>query len=147
MSARPTKRLGERNRKFFALVARAAFANPFGAERAQLDAEIGDTDASDPHVLARVSARLSARLETLVEAGLTLSEYADEDRELLFATLVVASFHRYIEEIDGLIEAPSRVRFARALLSELSARGFQTSEAKRALELFYQLRRAHLAIG
>ncbi|MDB4977652.1 MAG: sigma-54-dependent transcriptional regulator [Myxococcaceae bacterium] len=147
MSRALERRLGERDRKFFGLVARAAFANPFSKERAQLDAEIGETDASDPHVLARVSVRLSARLESLAETELTLAQFAAEDRELMFAALLFATFHRYIEQIDQLIEAPLRVRFARSLLSDLTARGFSPNEAQRAIELFYQMRRAHLAIG
>ena len=141
------KKLGERDRKFFALVARATFANPFSAERAALDAEIGDTDASDPHVLARASARLDARLAALAESGVALSELFASDRELLFAALLFGAFHRYIGEIDALIESPARVRFARPLLAELHASGLGEAVAKRALELFYQMRRAHLAIG
>jgi DNA-binding NtrC family response regulator len=141
------KRLGERDRKFFGLVARAAFANPFSAERGLLDAEIGETEASDPHVLSRVSVRLFARLEALSEAGLTLAQYGSEDRELLFAACLFAAFHRHMEELDQLIEVPGKVRFARPLFVELTARGLPAAQAHRALELFYQLRRAHLAIG
>jgi DNA-binding NtrC family response regulator len=142
-----TKRLDERDRRFFSLVARAAFANPFGLERDRLDAEIGDTDVSDPRVLARVSTRLSARLDTLAGTGLSLGQYADEDRQLLFAAIMFDVFHRYMQPIDALIEAPGKVRFARALLSELSARSIAPQQAHRAFELFYQVRRAHLAIG
>jgi DNA-binding NtrC family response regulator len=147
MTSANDKRLGERDRRFFSLVAGAAFANPFSSERARLDAEIGDTDVSDPRVLARVSARLSARLESLSSAGLVLAQYADDDRALLFAASLFDVFHRYVEQIDTLIAEPARVRFARSLLSELTARGIEPHKAHRALELFYQLRRAHLAIG
>ena len=147
MKSPGTRRLGERDRRFFSLVAGATFANPFSAERARLDAEIGDTDAADPRVLARMSTRLSARLESLAGPGLVLAEYTDEDRELLFAACLFDVFHRYIDQIDELIASPARVRFARSLLSELSARSIEPTKAHRALELFYQLRRAHLAIG
>ena len=147
MSAASSKRLGERDRRFFSLVARAAFANPFSAERAQLDAEIGDTDAADPHVLARVTTRLAGRLENLEQGGLTFAQYPDDERELLFAAVLFAAFHRFIEDIDRLIAAPTPVRFARPLFAELTRRGVAKDQAQRALELFYQMRRAHLAIG
>lgn len=147
MTSAGDKHLGERDRRFFALVAGAAFANPFGSERARLDAEIGDTDVSDPRVLARVSARLTARLESLAGSGLVLAQYADEDRQLLFAASLFDVFHRYVDQLDALIVEPSRARFARSLLGELTARGIEPHKAHRALELFYQLRRAHVAIG
>jgi transcriptional regulator with GAF, ATPase, and Fis domain len=143
-----TRRLSERDRQFFGLVKRAAFANPFSSERALLDAEIGETDELDPEVLKRMSVRVAARMSSLAERSeLILASYADDDRELLFAALLFEVFHRYIDEIDALIETPGRVRFAKKLLSDIAVRGVSASESVRALELFYQLRRAHLAIG
>ena len=143
-----TKQLSERDRRFFALVARAAFANPFGEERAALDAEIGETSADDPEVLARISARLGRRIESLTERGtFALANYHDADRQLLWAALLFAAFHRFMDDIDALIERPGRVRFAPSLLGELTERGVAPEQALRALELFYQIRRAHLAIG
>ncbi|MET0287878.1 MAG: sigma 54-interacting transcriptional regulator [Polyangiales bacterium] len=131
------------DRELLSLVARAAFANPFSEERDQLDAAIGETDAADPHVLARASARLGKRLEGVA----SLRDYSAEDRAILFPALLFDVFHRYIGELDALIEKPGKVRFARALLSALSERGVDAKVARRALELFYQMRRAHLAIG
>lgn len=142
------KQLGERDRRFFSLVARATFANPFGSERAALDAEIGETHEDDPDVLARVSQRLERRLESLAErASFSLSAYSDHDRELLWAAQLFSTFHRYMAQIDELIARPSRVRFAQPLLSDLTSRGVAAEQATRALELYYQMRRAHLAIG
>jgi sigma-54 dependent transcriptional regulator, flagellar regulatory protein len=131
------------DRRFLSLVARAAFANPFSEERDRLDAEIGETDARDPHVLARASARLSSRLEGIAK----LAKYGAEDREILFPAILFAVFHRYIDELDRLIETPGKVRFAATLLADLEQRGVEPRVARRALELFYQMRRAHLAIG
>jgi sigma-54 specific flagellar transcriptional regulator A len=139
-------RLNEADRRFFSLVARAAFANPFSLERDRLDAEIGETDARDPHVLARASARLDARLKTLANKA-ALPNYGEDDRRVLFGALLFAAFHRHLEELDTLIERPGKVRFAAALISELTTRGLELPLARRALELFYQMRRAHLAIG
>lgn len=141
-------KLGERDRQFFALVARAAFANPFGSERAQLDAAIGETDERDPHVLARVGSRLDTRLSSLRQRGeLSLSSYQGADRELLFPALMFDVFHRYLDELDRNIAQPGKLRFARRLLGELTSAGISAEQARRALELFHQLRRAHLAIG
>ncbi|HEY6879612.1 MAG TPA: sigma 54-interacting transcriptional regulator, partial [Polyangiales bacterium] len=131
------------DRDFLSLVARAAFANPFSEERDRLDAQIGETSARDPHVLARASARLAQRLTHVKD----LREYAESDRAILFPALMFDVFHRFIDDIDRLIEKPGKVRFARALVGELERRGVEPRMARRALELFYQMRRAHLAIG
>jgi transcriptional regulator with AAA-type ATPase domain len=131
------------DREFLSLVARAAFANPFGEERDRLDAAIGETDARDPHVLARASARLSTKLEPVK----SLRDFGAEDRAILFPALLFDVFHHHIEDLDRLIEKPGKVRFARDLLGALTRRGVEPRLAQRALELFYQMRRAHLAIG
>jgi DNA-binding NtrC family response regulator len=131
------------DREFLSLVARAAFANPFSEERARLDAAIGETDASDPHVLARASARLAKHLEGVT----SLRSYSATEQQILFPALLFDVFHRYIGELDALIEKPGRARFARALMDNLTERGVEPRVAQRALELFYQMRRAHLAIG
>jgi hypothetical protein len=95
-----------------------------------------------------MAARLERRLESLSEHGrFALAAYGDEDRALLWAALMFSTFHRYMPEIDALIRAPTRVRFAASLTAELTARGVAETQALRALELFFQLRRAHLAIG
>jgi DNA-binding NtrC family response regulator len=148
--------LSERDRRFFALVARAAFANPFSAERESLDGAIGETSTDDPDVLARVSARLSARLADLAPHGkLPLARFDEQDREHLFAAVLFDVFHRFLPAIDALIaeeehrasDARVRVTFAPELLGNLAARGIDASQAVRVLELFYQMRRAHLAVA
>ncbi len=131
------------DREFLSLVARAAFANPFSEERDRLDAAIGETDATDPHVLARASARLETRLAKVH----SLKDYSEADRAILFPALLFDVFHRHIDDIDTLIAKPGKVRFARPLIASLQVRGVEPRVATRALELFYQMRRAHLAIG
>jgi DNA-binding NtrC family response regulator len=147
------KTLEDKDRRFFARVAAAAFANPFSKEREELDAELAESRADDPWVLDRLSARLSARIERLSPGGsLRLDEYRPDDRELLFHALLFHDFHRYQAEIDALISreeretSPPRVAFAGALLADLTRHRLAPQTAVRILELFYQIRRGHSAV-
>jgi sigma-54 specific flagellar transcriptional regulator A len=148
-------RLDEKDRRFFALVARAAFANPFSIERADLDGAIAETWPEDPEVLARVSARVEARLNKLSKNGhLPLSTYDEADQELVFAAVLFDAFHRFAPALDAFITLegrghgePSRVAFARDLLQGLQDRGVPAPQAIRMLELFYQMKRAHSAVA
>jgi hypothetical protein len=146
-------RLNEQDRRFFELVARATYANPFGHERAELDGEIADTRADDPKVMARLSVRLADRLSALAAQGRgELSKYSDDDRERLRAALSFHAFHRFLSEIDLHIaneersKTPTRVPYAASLFRELEKHGIRGAEAVRLLELFYQIRRAHCFI-
>ncbi len=147
-------RLSERDRRFFGLVAQATYANPFGADRLRLDAEIAEAPADDPLVLSRLSARLAKRIDELSEdAPLKAGSYAGQDAELVRAALLFHFFHVFLADIDTLIDAelaasePRKVAFARELLSALARHGVESTEAVRMLELFYQIRRAHLFIA
>lgn len=149
-----TQRLTDRDRRFFSLVVEAAFANPFGAERSRLDAEIAEAPEDDPMILSRLSAKLTRRVEELSRTRpLLISDYAGDDRELMRAALLFHVFHLFLGEIDALIEGenqggePRRVSFARSFLSALGEYGIENAEAVRMLELFYQVRRAHLFIA
>jgi transcriptional regulator with GAF, ATPase, and Fis domain len=148
-----TRALREGERRFFALVAAAAFANPFGERRADLDAEIASgaspqsDDDADLH--ARMLHELGTRLRALAGHGrLDLRAFAAEDREVLEHTLLFESFHRHLDALDRLIareregDRPGRAEFAAELVAELVARGFDPERAQRMLELFYQMRRA-----
>jgi DNA-binding NtrC family response regulator len=147
------KSLSDKDRRFFARVAAAAFANPFSKEREELDAELAESRADDPWVLNRLSARLNARIESLSPRGpLKLDDYRSDDRDTLFHALLFHAFHRYLNEIDALIareereSASPRVSYAGALLTELAEHGIAPQVAVRMLELFYQIRRGHSAV-
>ncbi len=148
--------LGDRERDFFAVVARAAYANPFGKLRAELDGELAQTDENAPDVLARASSNVARRIEALGRSGkaLSISDYGEADRSLLFASVLFDAFHRFSPTLDAFIACegqttsdPDLVRFARDLCAFLGARGFAARESVRALELFYQMRRAHSAVA
>lgn len=149
------KRLSTSDRDFLTLVARAAFANPFGEEREQLDGAIAGVRPEHPEVLARATRRVAERLERLcIEGRLPLSAYGEEDRELLFAGVMFDAFHAFAAPFDRFIaresapgSEPQRVDFARDLVKYLSARGVTAQQGLHALELFYQMRRAHSAVA
>ncbi len=149
-------RLSERDREFFQLSASAAYANPFGALRARLDGKLANTDENAPDVVARASARIAKRLDALGKGGrpLSISDYVEADRELLFASVLFDAFHRFTPRLDAFIaeedtrpQDPTLSRFATDLCAFLRERGFTARESVRALELFYQMRRAHSAVA
>lgn len=153
-----TRPLSARDREFFARVAHAAYANPFGSERAELDAWLGETHSKAADVLARATSRVSTHLDALnrdaTGTRFSISHYNDQDRSLLFAAVLFDAFHRFSPQIDAYIEDehkttddPDLIRFTDDLCAFLHARGFTSRETLRALELFYQMRRAHSAVS
>ena len=148
--------LSSENRRFFRLVERAAFDNPFTLEREQAIQELtgftdlfGDKlkDASIPVVQEKI-----AQLESL---GLTnFQQYSGTDRRLVRIALLYDAFHRFHIKFDRLIQDqieagddPITVPFADEVLSLLNKRGFTHEESVRYLAFFYQLRRAFFFIG
>jgi len=93
--------LGQADRQFFTLVCAAAFENPFGERRAQLDAEIVQAAGDAPDWLERMLQRVESRLRGLSPHGkLDVRAFSSEDRELIEHTLLFAVFHRYLPELD-----------------------------------------------
>ena len=140
--------------EFFEQVARAAFANPFGERRDELDTLIGGVQSGTPpaRVLEAVVAKVEERVAALGR-GATLAAFAGERRDVMRAVFLFASFHRFAAPFDRLIErqreggdTPCRVPFSREVLGELAGFGFPDEEALRVLAVFYQLRRAFFFI-
>ena len=131
------------------LAARAATANPFGAERFELDASLGQTSADDPDVIAKGVVRVSRALD---EAGLCADTTTVRGRAHYFAVLFEA-FHLFLAAIDDLIVRdlqdgePPQIAFMKDLFQHLQKRGLKTPQHGRAFELFYQMRRAHRFIS
>lgn len=136
-------------RDFFAQVARAAFLNPFGESRDELDrliAGTGGKDAALDAVIGRVADRLAPLREALrgdqsrIPAG---------DREIVRTVLLFHLFHRFLDDFDRLIQVqtaagdnPRAVPFVGDFMAEFEKGGFSTTESLQYLALFYQLRRA-----
>lgn len=139
------------NREFFRNVSDAAFSNPFGPERADLDQKIfGSSNRSDD--AARDGAILKvmesvAELDREGRADFRL--YFGEELEAVRNTLLFETYHRFTSDFDNLIleqiskrDTPCRVPFAADTLALLGKRGFTHEEALQYFGFFYQIRRA-----
>jgi DNA-binding NtrC family response regulator len=143
-------RLGDADRRFFTLVCEAAFANPFGERRAQLDAEITQSAEDAPEWRERMLQRVEARLRGLsARVKLDVRAFGAGDRDLIEHALLFAVFHRHVSELDRQIteqqtagDARLQVRFAADFLDALTSSGIARDRAERLLELCYQMRRA-----
>ncbi|MCB9623835.1 MAG: sigma-54-dependent Fis family transcriptional regulator [Sandaracinus sp.] len=148
------RRLAPPDRELLALVSRAAFANPFGLERYHLDSQLAEVPADTPDIVERVVARL---LDRLNDAKATdgrpvldtpFGAFVREDAQLLEDALLFETFHRFAEPFDALLEVEAGTNVAqpfpahRTIGAALVARGFEPERVPRALELFWQLRRA-----
>jgi two-component system, NtrC family, response regulator HydG len=151
------QRATDREWTFFETVARAAFANPFGETRDDLDLAIGGAapGSSADDILAKVLARIAAEIDGLRERGLAdLGSQEGSRRDVLRSVFLFHVFHRHAADFDRLIQSqltggdtPVRVPFARKVLGELAGFGLSDAEALRFFALFYQLRRAFYFIS
>src|SRR6267142_3703820 len=139
-------------RQFFELIAQTAFANPFSAERADLDAKIVGHSVdvfSDAHVdeLTGVITTRVQKLET--EGKADLRKYPAADRRLMQTVFLFELYHQHYKDFDQLILDQVRlgtqsvpVKFAAEALSQMRHRGISGPDAVRFFSIFYQLRRA-----
>jgi two-component system, NtrC family, response regulator HydG len=142
--------------KFFETVASAAFANPFGEKRDDLDLVIGGAapGSTDDEILNAVVRRIGERIDGLRQRGLAdLKRLEGNRRETLRSVFLFHVFHRLLDDFDGLFQAqaaqgatPVRVKFSRAVLGELKDLGFSEEESIRFFAVLYQLRRAFFFI-
>jgi two-component system, NtrC family, response regulator HydG len=147
---------GNEDWTFFETVARAAFANPFGEARDDLDLMIGGAapGSSAEEILHAVVTRIGEQIDALRKTGKAdLRRLEGTRREVLRDVLLFLLFHRHMDDFDQLIQAqlksgdtPSRVPFARVVLNELDGFGFTEDETVRFFAVFYQLRRAYYFI-
>ena len=142
--------LTDSDRELLALVARAAFANPFGPERDELDRILSGGRATGNEALKLAIQRLEAFLADLRRGGRTqIRHYPAEWREAAEVLILFVLFHRYMPEFDRLIQRqeeegdrPVPAPFVARLLAEMRAAGFTPEDALKYAGLFYQLRRA-----
>lgn len=149
-------KLNAEERQFFALVAQAAFSNPFSDRRLELDRQMAETSPSlgDELAVERAIARVRDRVGELERVGRAdLRRFAGEDRAHLHNALLFDVFHQFIGDFDRLIErqiaegdTPCPTPFARSALELLVRRGYSDEEARRYFGFFFQMRRAFFFI-
>ena len=144
------------DREFFDLVARASFANPFSAARAEVDRQIADLTGVQQREaqVDAVATRVFAKIKELEERGAAdLNRHAGDDRQALAIAFLFEGFHRWIGPFDDLIlkqiaagDESLDVPFGREAIATLCRRGFPAEKAERYFAMFYQLRRAYYLI-
>jgi hypothetical protein len=144
-------------REFFTKIKQAAFSNPFGEERKNVDLELTGlkTDTPNTKVLSCLEAKVAESIKTVIKrkpAG--ASGLCEQDRLLLRYGFLFSLFHSSCDSYDRLIEeqiragaTPCRVAFAGDALRAFSDFGFSRQEALRYFALFFQMRRAFYFIS
>jgi hypothetical protein len=149
--------MNREDRAFFTKIKQAAFSNPFGEERKNIDLELtAKTDgAPNEEILATLMAKVTERINAILQnKGVKLSGFSGEKKLLLQHGLLFSLFHTYCDSFDRLIEEqirsgakPCRVTFANEALQAFSDFGFSRTEALRYFALFFQMRRAFYFIN
>jgi transcriptional regulator with AAA-type ATPase domain len=148
----PTTRLSTADRDFFAALADVVFGNPFTPQRDQLivrlapGVPLGDL-TTHREALARV---VGPRLEPWLREGApALQRLSAEDRRVIEPALLYVGYHRYVPQLDALIEqqavksgAALAVPFGGEAIAELVRSGLPEDRAVRFFAFFFQLRRA-----
>jgi transcriptional regulator with AAA-type ATPase domain len=150
-------RLPAAHRTFCSVVAEAAFANPFGEQREQLDSRIGGGPGEGLRStrVAKAVTTVTSRLAQLEELGIRrIQDVVSEDQATLQTVFLFDVFHRFCGRFDALIqdqihagETSCRVPFAQEAIQSLVSRGFAEELAVRMFAILYQLRRAYFFIA
>ncbi len=141
--------LGSADREFLDLVNRAVFSNPFSLERDAADRAIAPDHASGSGgLIAAVEERVAGCLDSILGGGVLVHAFEEDDQERLEHALLFRVFHACALDLDRLIQEQrghtKSLRFAAgpSILAALTAHGMTEARAQRALELFFQMRRA-----
>jgi two-component system, NtrC family, response regulator HydG len=140
------------DREFFAGVADVVFGNLYSLRRAELivrlapGARLGDLNAQPNPLEQAVAAHLAP---LLADGGAALARLGDADRDVVEPALLYACYHRFVPQLDALIElqlkqsgAPVGVPFGDEALAELVRNGFSEERAVRYFAFIFHLRRA-----
>jgi len=148
----PTAGLSAADREFFAALADVVFGNPYSRQRATLIVRLapqalpGDLISRREALVQVVEPRLAPFLRD-GEAG--LRRLGAEERRLLEPAFLYICYHRYVPQLDALIErqakqsgTPLAVPFADEAIAELVHAGLVEERALRFFGFLFQLRRA-----
>ncbi|VGO18409.1 sigma-54-dependent transcriptional regulator [Pontiella sulfatireligans] len=143
--------------EFFKMVAEAAFSNPFGEKRAEIDRRIvGASESTEwQSTLPPLLRDLAKQIQSLEQAGeLVVDIEAEGEARNVTVSVLFHVFHRYMEAFDALIEEQlasgdesCRAPFAFQCLEDLAGYGFKRADACRYVGIFYQIRRAFYFIS
>jgi two-component system, NtrC family, response regulator HydG len=144
--------LSASDREFFSGLADVVYGNQYSAQRLQVAARLApgalvDDFTLTPNPLAQaVEARLAP---LLVEGRARLERLGAEDRRLLEPAFLYVCYHRFVPQLDALIErqlkqsgAPVNVPFGDDAIGELVRNGFSEERAVRYFAFIFHLRRA-----
>ena len=143
-------------RDFFSKIREAIYSNPFGLTRMEIDLSatgLSSTTGSK-EILAKLVYRVGETIKDVRQRQSNLSSLQQDDITLLRFAMLFHAFHLFSADIDDHIEEQSsksdercKVSFALPLLKLLHDYTFSKAEAKRFLELFFQMRRAFFFIS
>ncbi len=150
--------LSESDRRFFEVVAKAAFINPFSDERAQLDRniiELSPFKSSKKEMIEKVMEAVSFRLDKLnAKSVVNIKNYTPDDGKLLEFAILFDLFHQYCKHFDEHIllqvAAPEEnlsVPFADEMIQKMKKYGISDGAAFHYFALSYQIRRAFFFIN
>lgn len=140
-----------KNHEIIALVARAAFANPFAMERDEIDLSVSglSDQASNRKILEGVLESLTGALDALAPGRRLPTGVSEERARQLNLAMLFEIFHRYMDRFDEYIQrqirtgdTPVPCGFAEQALSDLQGIGLAEERALHALAIFFQMRRA-----
>jgi len=143
------------DRELFKKIKKAAFANPFGEERQQVDLEMTGLSpmASDDDILAALLTKVEKKLGALGRQKRGKTDESGDGLLVAYGRLFYL-FHYYCDDFDRLIEeqiavgaSPCRVNFASKIFRSFSDFGFSRQEALHYFALFFQMRRAFFFIN
>ena len=148
----PSARLSAADREFFAALAQVVFGNLYSLRRAELivrlapEARLGDLTAQPNPLAQAVEARLAP---LFADNRAALARLGDADRAVVEPALLYVCFHRFVPQLDALIErqlkqsgTPVSVPFGDDALGELVRNGYSEERAARYFAFIFHLRRA-----
>ncbi|MDF7799907.1 sigma 54-interacting transcriptional regulator [Pontiellaceae bacterium B1224] len=145
------------NVEFFKMIAEAAFTNPFGDARIEIDRKItGAAETVDwESMLKPLIKKLEEKIRELEKAGMIeIDRDGGEEVRAIGISILFYIFHCYMDRFDHLIEEQIqagdeslRAPFAFQCLEDIVHYGFTRDDACRYVAMFYQIRRAYFFIS